>query len=63
MKNYNNMSCGELRRQLNQIDNDLRNFPTMSQVEKDRLTYERMKVNGILLHKIAKILDECDEKA
>jgi hypothetical protein len=57
------MSCAELRRQLNQIDNDLRNFPTMSQVEKDRLTYERMKVNGILLHKIAKILDECDEKA
>ena len=63
MKNYNNMSCAELRRQLNQIDNDLRNFPSMSQVEKDRLTYERMKVNGILLHKIAKILDECDEKA
>ena len=63
MKNYDNMSCAELRRQLNQIDADLRNFPTMSQVEKDRLTYERMKVNGILLHKIAKILDECDEKA
>lgn len=57
------MSCGELRRQLNQIDSDLRNFPTMSQVEKDRLTYERMKVNGILLHKIAAILDECDEEA
>ena len=63
MKNYDNMSCAELRRQLNQIDADLRNFPTMSQVEKDRLTYEQMKVNGILLHKIAKILDECDEKA
>ena len=63
MKNYDNMSCAKLRRQLNQIDADLRNFPTMSQVEKDRLTYERMKVNGILLHKIAKILDECDEKA
>ena len=63
MKNYDNMSCAELRRQLNQIDNDLRNFPSMSQVEKDRLTYERRKVNGILLHKIAKILDECDENA
>ena len=63
MKNYDNMSCAELRRQLNQIDADLRNFPTMSQVEKDRLTYERMKVNGILLHKIAKILDECEENA
>ena len=63
MKNYDSMSCAELRRQLNQIDADLKNFPTMSQVEKDRLTYERMKVNGILLHKIAKILDECDEKA
>ena len=63
MKNYNEMSCSELRRQLNQIDSDLRNFPTMSQVEKDRLTYERMKVNGILLHKIAAILDECDKEA
>ena len=48
MKNYNEMSCGELRRQLNQIDNDLRNFPNMSQVEKDRLTYERMNINAIL---------------
>ena len=63
MKNYNDMSCGELRRQLNQIDNDLRRFPSMSQVEKDRLTYERMKVNGVLLRKIAAILDECEENA
>ena len=63
MKNYNKMSCGELRRQLNQIDNDLRNFPNMSQIEKDRLTYERMQVNGILLRKIAAILDEYDKRA
>ena len=63
MKNYNEMSCGELRRQLNQIDNDLRNFPGMSQVEKDRLTYERMQINGVLLRKIAAILDECDKEA
>ena len=63
MKNYDNMSCAELRRQLNQIDADLRNFPTMSQVEKDRLTYERMKINGVLLRKIAAILDECEENA
>ena len=63
MKNYNEMSCGELRRQLNQIDNDLRRFPNMSQVEKDRLTHERMNINGILLRKIAAILDECDEEA
>ena len=63
MKNYDNMSCAELRRQLNQIDADLRNFPSMSQVDKDRLTYERMKVNGILRHKIAAILDECDKEA
>ena len=63
MKNYNEMSCGELRRQLDQIDNDLRNFPGMSQVEKDRLTYERMKANGALLRKIAAMLDECDEEA
>ena len=63
MKNYNDMSCGELRRQLNQIDNDLRRFPAMSQVEKDRLTYERMKINGVLLRKIAAILDECEENA
>ena len=67
MKNYNDMSCGELRRQLNQIDNDLRRFPSMSQVEKDRLTYERMKINGVLLRKIAaildEILDECEKNA
>ena len=63
MKNYNEMSCGELRRQLNQIDNDLHRFPGMSQIEKDRLTYERMQINGILLRKIAVILDECDEEA
>jgi len=63
MKNYNEMSCGELRRQLNQIDNDLRRFPGMNQLEKDRLTYERMQINGILLRKIAAILDECDEEA
>lgn len=63
MKNYNEMSCCELRRQLNRIDDDLRRFPSMSQVEKDRLTYERMNINGVLLRKIATILDECDEKA
>ena len=63
MKNYNEMSCGELRRQLNQIDNDLRRFSGMSQVEKDRLTYERMNINGVLLRKIAAILDECDKEA
>lgn len=63
MKNYNEMSCGELRRKLNQIDDDLRRFPGMSQIEKDRLTYERMNINGVLLHKIAAILDECDKEA
>ena len=63
MKNYNEMSCGELRRQLDQIDDDLRNFPCMSQVEKDHLTYERMNINSVLLRKIAAILDECDEEA
>lgn len=63
MKDYNEMSCGELRRRLDQIDYDLRNFPGMSEVEKDRLTYERMKVNGALLRKIAALLDECDEEA
>lgn len=63
MKNYNKMSCGELKRQLNRIDDDLRHFPSMSQAEKDRLTYERMNINGVLLRKIATILDECDEEA
>ncbi len=63
MKNYNEMSCGELRRQLNQIDNDLRNYTSMSQMEKDRLIYERANINGVLLRKIAAILDECDEEA
>jgi len=62
MKDYNKMSCGELRRQLDQIDNDLRCFPSMNQVEKHRLTKERMNINGILLRKIAAILDECDEE-
>ena len=63
MKNYNEMSCGELRRQLNQIDNDLRNFPGMSQIEKDRLTYERMNINGVLLRKVAAILEKSLDKA
>lgn len=63
MKSYKDMSCGELRRQLNQIDNDLRNFPSMSQIEKDRLTYERMQVNGVLLRKITAILNEYDKRA
>ena len=63
MKSYKDMSCGELRRQLNQIDNDLRNFPSMSQIEKDRLTYERMQVNGVLLRKVTAILDEYDKRA
>ncbi len=63
MTNYNKMSCGELRRKLDQIDDDLRRFPNMSQIEKDRLTYERANINGVLLRKIAAILDECDEEA
>ena len=62
MKNYNRMSCGELRRQMDQIDNDLRNFPGMSQVNKDRLISERMHINGVLLRKIAAMLDERDER-
>lgn len=62
MTNYNKMSCGELRRKLDQIDDDLRRFPNMSQIEKDRLTYERANINGVLLRKIAAILDECDKK-
>lgn len=63
MTNYNKMSCGELRRKLDQIDDDLRRFPNMSQIEKDRLTYERANINGVLLRKIAAILYECDEEA
>lgn len=63
MTNYNKMSCGELRRKLDQIDDDLRRFPNMSQIEKDRLTYERANINGVLLRKIAAILDECDKEA
>ena len=61
--NYNRMSCSELRRQMNQIDNDLRNFPNMSKAEKDSLINERMIINGVLLRKIAAMLDERDEKA
>ena len=63
MKNYNKMTCGELKRRLDKINNDLFNFPSMSQVEKDSLIYERMNIEGVLLHKIAAILDECEEEA
>ena len=63
MKSYKDMSCGELKRIIDQIDTDLTDFPNMSQIEKDRLTYERMQANGILLRKIAAILDECEEEA
>lgn len=62
MENYNEMSCGELRRQLDQIDNNLRSIPTMAQAERDYLIYKRMKINGALLRKIAAILDECDSE-
>ena len=63
MKSYNDMSCGELKRIIDQINTDLTDFPNMSQLEKDRLTYERMQANGVLSRKIAAILDECEEEA
>ena len=63
MKSYEDMSCGELKRIIDQINTDLTDFPNMSQVEKDRLTYERMQANGVLLRKIDAILSECEEEA
>lgn len=55
---YQNMSCNELRRRMNQIDNDLRRFPTMSAAEKSRLTYERGQIEHVLIKKLTAIIDE-----
>lgn len=55
---YQNMSCNELRRRMNQIDNDLRRFPTMSAAEKSRLTYERSQIEHVLIKKLTAIIDE-----
>jgi hypothetical protein len=55
---YQDMSCNELRRRMNQIDNDLRRFPTMSAAEKSRLTYERSQIEHVLIKKLTAILDE-----
>ena len=55
---YQNMSCNELRRRMNQIDNDLRRFPTMSAAEKGRLTYERGQIEHVLIKKLEAIIDE-----
>lgn len=49
---YSNMSCNELRKRMNQIDNDLRNFPHMSDAEKSRLTYERSQMEYVLIRKL-----------
>lgn len=55
---YSNMSCNELRRRMNQIDNDFRNFPHMSDVEKSRLTYERSQMEHVLIKKLKEIISE-----
>ncbi len=55
---YSNMSCNELRRRMNQIDNDLRRFPTMSAAEKSRLTYERSQMEHVLIKKLKEIINE-----
>jgi archaellum component FlaC len=55
---YQDMSCNELRRRMNQIDNDLRRFQTMSAAEKSRLTYERSQIEHVLIKKLTAILDE-----
>ena len=63
MKNYESMSCGELRREIEKIDKALRSPQfSFNKVEKDKLMTARRKINGILLHKIEAILYECDEE-
>lgn len=63
MKSYSEMSLAELRRTIDRIDGDLRNFPSMSHDEKMSLNYERGQAMGVFLRKITAILDECDENA
>ena len=58
MINFNNESCGSLRRRLNQIDNDFRNFPNMSADERSRLEYERGQIAATLRAKLTAILEE-----
>lgn len=55
---YSNMSCNELRRRMNQIDNDFRNFPHMNNAEKSRLTYERSQMEYVLIRKLKEIVNE-----
>lgn len=63
MKNYSDMSLAELRRIIDRIDSDLRNFPNMSHNEKMSLNYERGQAMGVFLRKITALLDECEENA
>ena len=63
MKSYSEMSLAELRRTIDRIDGDLRNFPSMSHDEKMSLNYERGQAMGVFLRKITAILDECEENA
>lgn len=58
MKNYNEMSCGELRRQLNQIDNTFRNFPNMNEEEKAKLNREYWDIHTVLTKKLFAIIEE-----
>ena len=53
---YEEMTFAQLRNAINQIDNDLRNFPNMSQRDKDNLSYERMQLNGHFQRRMAKML-------
>ena len=59
---YEEMSCNQLRRLLNQIDDELKDA-NLTGEKRTELFYEHMVINGVLRHKIAKILDECDENA
>lgn len=61
--NYENMSCGQLHRMVKEINNVLNNNPMLNEQERKALLYRYKKINGVLLHKVAMILDECEKNA
>jgi hypothetical protein len=58
MRDYNEMSCTELRCNLNRINNTFRNFPNMSEEEKIRLNREYWDIHAVLTAKLFAIIEE-----
>ena len=59
---YEEMTFNQLRSEMNRIDNTIRNFPSMSQQEKEKLICERMKINGYFQRRMAKMLAQFEEE-